>query len=201
MTALKQWRIRLTISLIFGLIVMGVALTVVGGARSRDIRYNQKITRLSFERIDAALAKYHEKNGRYPQSLGELQLDWTTERDGWRRAWIYSIVDGKPFVESLGRDGKRDGIGTDADLSNINPRPPQTRVPLWMRVTEPDARMMVVSAIVCGLLASFIVAGALEKVTFAAKDMMIIVPTLLISLGLAVFGAAVITLLHMPSGH
>ena len=58
MNARKQQMIRWIISLVFGLIVMGVALMAVGGARSRDIRFEQKNTRHAFERIDAALAKY-----------------------------------------------------------------------------------------------------------------------------------------------
>ena len=101
----------------------------------------------------------------------------------------------------MGRDGKRGGIGTDSDLSNVNPRPPLVRVPLWLRVQEDDARMMVVSALFCGLLSSVLALAALEKVTFAARDLMILVPTLLTALALAAFGAAVITLFHMPSGH
>ena len=180
---------------------MGVALTAVGGTRSRDIRFEQKNTRHAFERIDAALAKYHARNGRYPRSLRELKLDWGDEKDGWRRDWIYSLVNGKPLVESLGHDGKRGGIGTHADLSNVNPRPPQMRVPLWLRVQEDDARMMVVSALFCGLLSGILALAALEKVTFAAHDLMIFVPTFLAALALAAFGAAVITLFHMPSGH
>ncbi len=201
MNARKRLTIRLMLSLIFGLIVASVALTSVGGAHSRDIRFEQKNTRYGFERIDMALAKYHAQNGRYPKTLNELKLDWLAQKDGWRRDWIYSLADGKPIVESLGRDGKRGGIGTDSDLSNRNPRPPQTRVPLWMRAREPDAKMMVVSALFCGLLAGVLTVAALEKVTFAAKDLIILVPALLTALAMAAFGAAVITLFHMPSGH
>ena len=180
---------------------MGVALTAVGGTRSRDIRFEQRNTRFSLLRIDAALAQYRARNQRYPRALGELKLDWGDEKDGWRRPWLYGLVAGKPLVESLGRDGKRGGIGTDSDLSNRHPRPPLVRVPLWMRVQEPDARMMVVSALFCGLLSGVLALGALEKVTFAAKDLIILVPALLTALALAAFGAAVITLFHMPSGH
>ena len=201
MNARQQLRTRLLISLFFGLIVTGVALTAVGGTRSRDVRFQQKNTRHAFERIDAALAQYHARNGRYPADLSELQLDWRDEKDGWRRAWLYGLVAGKPVVESLGRDGKRGGIGTDSDLTNGNLRPPQMRVPFWMRIQEADARMMVVSAVFCGLLAGVLALAALEKVSFAARDLIILVPTLLMALALAAFGAAVITLFHMPSGH
>lgn len=201
MNARKQLKIRLIISLLFGLIVTGVALSAVGGARSRDIRFEQRSTRFALERIDVLLAKYYEHNKRYPRSLRELKLDWGDEKDGWRRDWIYSLAEGKPLVESLGRDGKRGGIGTDADLSNVNSRPPQIRVPLWIRVREDDARMMVVSALFCGLLSGVLALAALEKVTFAARDLIILVPTLLTALAMAAFGAAVITMFHMPSGH
>ena len=201
MNARKQQIIRWLISFVFGLIVTSVAFTSVGGARSRDIRGERTNTRFALERIDVLLTKYHARNGCYPRSLGEIKIERRDEKDGWRRDWIYSLDDGKPLIESLGRDGKRGGIGTDADLSNVNPRPPQMRVPLWMRVRENDAQMMVVSALFCGLLSSVLALAALEKATFAAKDLIILVPTLLTALGVAAVGAAVITLFHMPSGH
>ena len=201
-TARKQLRIRLWISLAFGLIVTSVALSTVGGARSRDVHYEQKTTRRSSARIDKILEKYRAQNNRYPRSLSELKLDWTTAKDGWRRDWIYSLPNGKPLVESLGRDGKRGGIGTNSDLSNVNPRPPQMHVPFWMRVQEPDARMMIVSALVCGLFASVIMLGALEKVTFARGELWLLLPALLMALAVAAVGAAFITILHVPtSGH
>ena len=201
-TARQQLRIRLIISLVFGLIVTSVALSTVGGTRSRDVLYEQKTTRNSFARIDVALAKYRAQNQRYPQSLRELELDWTTAKDGWRRDWIYSLSGGKPLVESLGRDGKRGGIGTDTDLSNVNPRPPQTHVPFWMRVQEDDVAMMIVSAFVCGLFASIIMLGALEKATFARQELWLLLPALLMALAVATVGAAFITILHVPtSGH
>ena len=201
MNARKQGTIRLALSLAFGLAVTFVASTSIGGARSRDIRFEQKSTRHAFERIDVALAKFHSEKNRYPQTLSELKLDEATARDGWRRAWIYSPSDSRPLVESLGRDGKRGGIGTDADLSNRNPRPPQTRVPLGMRVRDDDAQMMVVSAIVCGLLSSLLAWAALKKATFTLKDWLVLAPTLLTALAMAAVGAAFITLMHMPSGH
>ena len=201
-SARKQLRIRLIISFVFGLLVAGVALSQVGGTRSRDVRYEQKYTRFALERIDALLTSYYSENKRYPRKLNELEIEERDKQDGWRRDWIYSIVDGQPLIESLGRDGKRGGIGTDADLSNRNPRPPQTHIPFLMRVQEPDARMMVVSALVCGLFASVIMLGALEKATFARQELWLLVPALLLSLAIAVVGAAFITILHVPtSGH
>ena len=202
MNAKQRLVVRLLISFIFGLVVTSVALSTVGGVRSRDVHYEQKTTRSSLARIDKILAKYRAQNNRYPRSLNELELDWTTAKDGWRRDWIYSIAEGKPLVESLGRDGKRGGIGTNSDLSNRVPRPPQTQVPFWMRVREDDARMMIVSALVCGLFASLIMLGALEKTTFAREELYLLVPALSMALLMAIIGAAFITLLHVPtSGH
>ena len=202
MSARKQWTIRLTISLFFGLIVTSVALSTIGGTRSRDVHYQQKTTRASLARIAKMLERYQAQNQRYPESLNELELDWTTEKDGWRRPWLYSLVAGEPLVESLGRDGKRGGIGTDSDLSNFNPRPPQMRVPFSMRVQENDARIMIVSALVCGLFAGLIMLGALEKTTFAREELYLLLPALIMALLMAIVGAAFITILHVPtSGH
>lgn len=202
MNARKIAITRWIISFFFGLIVAGVALSQVGGTRSRDVRYQQKYTRFAFARIDALLAKYHAQNNRYPRNLSDLKIEERDKKDGWRRDWIYSAPNGKPLVESLGRDGKRGGIGTDSDISNINPRPPQTHVPFLMRVVEDDARMMVVSALVCGLFAGVIMLGALEKATFTRSELWVLLPALLMAFAVAAVGAAFITILHVPtSGH
>ena len=71
-----------------------------------------------------------------------------------------------------------------------------------MRVREDDARMMIVSALVCGLLASVIMLGALEKATFAREEFYLLLPALIMALLMAIVGAAFITILHVPtSGH
>ena len=71
-----------------------------------------------------------------------------------------------------------------------------------MRVQEEDTRMMVVSAFVCGLFASVIMLGALEKATFARGELWLLLPALIMALWMAVVGAAFITILHVPtSGH
>ena len=201
MNARQQLKLRLWLSLAFGLTVAGVALSTVGGAQSRDVNFHQKNTRRALRQIDSALAQYRADKGRYPPSLGALKLDGETARDGWRRAWVYSLPQGQPLVESLGRDGKRGGIGTDADLSNRNPRPPATRVPFWIRVTEPEAWPMTVVALFCGVLSGVLARAGLRHTTFEAKELVLVAPVFLTALGLAVFGAAVITMLHVPSGH
>ena len=187
--------IRLILSSAFGLSVALVPLyLVVGGVHSRDIRFEQRSTRFSFKTLDGALARFHARHGRYPSTLRELD---DRALDAWQRRFLYSLRDGKPLVESLGRDGKRGGIGTDADLSNRNPKPAPTRVPFWTRVSEPDALQMSVVSSFCGLLAGIVFWSGLQNQTFVRQTW----PAFGTAFLVAASGAVLITSVHIPSGH
>lgn len=183
----------------FGLCVALVPLyLVVGGAGSRDIWFHRTSTRRTLKKFDPLLAKYRKQHGSYPADLDALEF---LRLDGWSHPFVYSLRGGKPLVESLGRDGVRGGNGMDADLSNQNPNPANARVPFLARIADPDARGMSLAALVCGLVAGFLFFSGLQNQNFEPRSWPGLAFSLVAALGLAIYGALFITVMHVPSGH
>ncbi len=195
----KRLMIRLVLAFSFGLSVALVPLgLIVGGARSRDVRFERAQTRGAFKRFDVLLADFHQKHGRYPVTLGALSRDTV---DGWGRPLRFCVREGRPFIESLGRDGKRGGIGTDADLSNRNPKPAQGRLPFWTRISDADALPATAFAVACGVVASLAGFASLKSDAFGFQTWVSLGVQLLGALAIAVVGATLIALANNPSGH
>lgn len=189
--------IRLVLAFLFGLCVALVPLYLVaGGARSRDVRFERSQTRGTFKRLEVLLEDYHRKHGRYPASLDAV---FPFAFDGWGRPLLYSVRDGKPLIESLGRDGQRGGMGTDADSSNQNPRPPGGRLSFWARISDADALPTTGWSLACGALTALLVFAGLRE--FTPKTWPLLGLQLLVALGIAFVGAIFITFAHVPSGH
>ncbi|RYX85639.1 hypothetical protein EON83_04685 [bacterium] len=199
MSGQKILRIRLVLSVLMGLAVAFVPLyLVVGGPSSRDLKFQRKYTRSAFKTVERMLEAHRRQHGSYPSTLKEFGYE---KQDGWGRPMLYSVHNGVPLLESLGRDGVRGGIGTDADLSNQNPSPPQIHVPFWTRITDPDALQMTLAACISGLFATFLCFSGLQSQTFSPSTLPLLGFSLLLSLGIAAFGAIIITIVHVPSGH
>lgn len=199
MNTRKQRMIRLALSLAFGMAVTSVPLyLILGGSKSRDFTYERQITRSRLKNSAESLRNYNAQHGKYPKNLEAAHL-WA--RDSWGHPLIYSLRQGQPFIESLGRDGKRGGRGMDADLSNRNLYPLQGRVSFWQRLFEPLAQGVIVASGVCGLIGAALVYGGLRKQTFEPRSWIALGISLALSLALAIFGAAFITIMHVPSGH
>lgn len=190
--------IRLLLSGAFGLGVTLVPLGLVaGGARSRDVRFERSQTRGTFKHLDGLLEDYHQKHGRYPANLGAVSR---LASDGWGRPLLYFVREGKPLIESLGRDGARGGIGTDADLSNRNPKPAQGRLPFWTRISDADALPTTAFALLCGAFTALLAFAGLGQPS-TLKTWLSLGLQLLVALGIAFVGAVFITFAHLPSGH
>lgn len=71
----------------------------------------------------SALKTHYVKRGRYPsqeQGLAALVESGSLEevpKDPWDGEYIYRLEDGRPVIESHGKDGAPGGDGFDADLS------------------------------------------------------------------------------------
>ncbi len=192
--------IRLWLSGIFGLCVALVPLyLVVGGAGSRGGGSRQGETRRKLEKADRFIADYRKQYGVYPPSLDAGGLGFM--RDGWGRQFLYSLPNGKPLVESLGRDGVRGGFGLDADLSNINPRPPESAISVLQAVTDPNVQEMNLVALICGALSGAIIFRSLSMQSFERKHWLALGATFGIAFLVAALGAVIITAAHVPSGH
>lgn len=199
MNARKQWTIRLALSLAFGIVVAWVSLYLaLGGANTRDFDYSRHSTTRRILNIDSALEDYKIRGESYPKDLQSANLP---TRDGWGHPLLYSLSDGAPLIESLGRDGKRGGRGMDADLSNRNLNPPAGRLSFWQRLLDPLAQGVVIASVICGLIGTALVYGGLRKQTFEPRNWMALGISLTLALAMAIFGAAFIAVVHIPSGH
>ena len=169
MNARKQWLIRLALSLVFGMIVMGVPLyLILGGANARDFTYDRQITRNRLKNVAQSLQNYKAQHGNYPKNLEQANL-WP--RDSWGHPLIYSLRAGGPLIESLGRDGKRGGRGMDADLSNRNLYPPEGRVSFWQRLFDPLAQGVIIASGICGLIGAVLAYRRFTQTNFRAAQL------------------------------
>jgi len=199
MSETKRLTIRLALSVVFGLCVMMVPLWLIVG-NVPYINSSQVTTRGWMKRLDRELQSFRVQHGQYPATLEDLGLGWGL-KDVWNHPFLYSVADGKPLVKSLGRDGVRGGVGLDADFSNQNPRPPESAVPLWQKVTHPITLRMDVVALVCGVIVGLMFFQDLSKQSFERKTWPALGFSFPVTFLLAAFGALVITSAHIPSGH
>ena len=189
----------MALSLAFGIAVMTVPLyLIVGGANARDFFYVRDMTRRRLTKTAASLQSYKSQLGSYPKDLQTADL---AARDSWGHPLLYSLPDGQPLVESLGADGKRGGVGMDADLSNRNLYPSQGRVPFWKRLFDPLAQGVIIASAICGLIGALLVYRGLQGQTFAPRSWRMLAVSLVLALSLAIVGAILITSFHVPSGH
>lgn len=200
MNARKQRITRLALSLAFGIAVMSVPLSLIlGGTQARStVSFKSRLTSSQLQKVERALRGYYANHGVYPKSLNVLKM---VTRDGWRRPLLYSLPDGKPLIESLGSDGKRGGVGLDADVSNRNLSPAAAQIPFWARLFEREAQGVTLASLICGLVAGTLFFAGVRRQTFEPKTLPMLGVSLVLSLALAVFGAMIITSVHIPSGH
>lgn len=72
-----------------------------------------------FKNIRRLLTDYHDKHGRYPDSLKRLpELNEWQFDDGWKHPYQYSVTEIGYRLISLGRDGLPGGEGLDADIDS-----------------------------------------------------------------------------------
>ena len=164
----------------------------------RRRHYERQLTRNRLKNAAQSLQNYHAQHGNYPESLEQANL-WA--RDNWGHPLIYSLRAGRPLIESLGRDGKRGGRGMDADLSNRNLYPIQGRISFWQRLLDPSAQGVIIASAICGLIGAALVYGGLRKQNFEPRNWIALGISLVLALAMAIFGAAFIALIHIPSGH
>ena len=200
MNARKQWMVRLILSLAFGIMVAWAPLYLtLGGDQARsDFSFERRVTLASLKKMDKILGDKYRSSGTYPARLENVGLQ---RRDGWKRPFLYSLSDGKPLIESLGSDGKRGGVGLNADLSNRNLYPAAARISFWQRPFEREAQGVALASLICGSIASALFLAAVRRQTFEPKTLPALGMAILFSLALASFGALVIAMFHVPSGH
>ena len=194
--------ICLLLSLSLGLCVAWVPIIVAGsGLWWVGTSAEQDKTRTSLRRVERASEDYQKEHRKYAKSLEGLALVDNDRRDGWKRPWIYSVANGKPLIESLGRDGKRGGKEQNADLSNLSPRPDAARLSLWKWLIHRNVIGVTLTALIAGIIAGKLAFTDLRQVSFERANLSNLILNGLIIFACAAFGAAFIAIAHVPSGH
>lgn len=121
---------RLLLSLLIGLLVWAMTLTVAWRSTRQQLSHRLWVTHnFVLPAMVEAVAEYKNSNGSSPRSLTDLDGEnnrWYQDGvwiDGWGNP-LASTYDGVTLlVTSYGRDGKPGGTGLDHDLTNLNPKP------------------------------------------------------------------------------
>jgi len=102
---------------------------------------------------------------------------------------------------SYGRDGKPGGIGLDEDISSTALKRVSAKLPFLQVIFHPSAQEMVGMSLLSGLLA-FVVSFKIIKPDDLNRNYRL---DLVFKMGVTFFAtlvlAALITILHVPSGH
>jgi len=200
---------RLTMAGVMGLMVTAIALSTVRSG-SHYIGVPQYVTRKQFQRIEAAIEKYRKKTHSLPRSLAQLKVlkdaPVNVENDGiirdsWRRPFRYLLQGDRYRITSYGRDGKPGGVGLDCDLSNLNPKPPESVPTFTQLLFHPLSHLMVVTSFVSGALAFLLTLSVVRPQDLSRQSVAGLAFKLAITFVGAAFAAMLITMLHVPSGH
>ncbi len=210
-SAARRFLIACLISCVLGSTVAGLALASAWQTCNRNglLRYAQLDTQWRLKRVGAAIYDYRLKHHSFPRSLSQLRdpADDTTQRsevDGWNRPFVYTVRGSDYRVVSYGRDAKPGGTGDDADLSNIAPRPPEATLPFREFFFHPQARLMVETCVVAGVLAFFLSLALLNPTETRPRNYVgyaALALKLLVTLGATLLVAAFLAALDQPSGH
>ena len=151
-----------------GIVVSGLSLCVAWLQSREDVALvgGQLETQWQLNEINADIQNYRGKYGKSPSSLAELltiskhDSSWHGENgepsDGWGRPFVFSFDGTNCLVTSYGRDGKPSGIGLDCDLTNVNPKPPQSLLTFDQFIKLRLATGIIRSCVFCGGLAFFL---------------------------------------------
>ena len=164
------------------------------------LKLGQKVTRKRIQQATVALNEWKREHKKYPAPFS-VDARYLVGVDGWRRPFHYSLINGVPLIESLGRDGVCGGVGLDCDISNRNLHPANERMPRLQQITHPAMRRVVFVALLCGVLAGSLVFWSLQNGATRPESRLGLAISLSVSFVMAAYGALVIAASHIPSGH
>lgn len=213
--------VSVVLALLMGCVTGGLSLeagrnTFEGSVVTRYIVCAQS----GMKQVTTAVEAYREKHGTLPATLARLDDDVKTGLhigdDGVARipydgSYFYRIHGAGFTIICYGRDGKPGGAGLDADLTSDDAKPsahkygidnaPQARMTLKQFVMEKEAREMVVTAVCAGIVTLLLALRVFRPADLTRSKLL---PALVGAVGVlivTVFVGAVITILHVPSGH
>jgi hypothetical protein len=202
------------VSCIVGTLVAGLTLAAAW-QQAIDYPYlnwEQQQTRRDLGFIDQAIHDYQEKKHALPDSLAQLasadlkhgvrRMDPDgTVRDGWGRPFVYTVSGNSYRVVSYGRDGKPGGVGLDADVSNVEPRPSRSRLTLQQFLEMREIHGAIWAAGVAGILACLIALLTVRPADVTRRGALSLIAKVAATVIATVFVGAFIAMLHFPTGH
>lgn len=198
---------RLILSVLFTIAITGCCLYLTWITASSYVRFPLRYTVSILERTDEAITAYRQKKGHLPRSLADLENVsnmWRVEGgvgDAWEHPLVYSVQGNRYKLVSYGRDGKPGGIGLDEDISSTALKRVSAKLPFLQVIFHPSAQEMVGMSLLSGLLA-FVVSFKIIKPDDLNRNYRL---DLVFKMGVTFFAtlvlAALITILHVPSGH
>ena len=210
----RQRRIflRVLIGLAVGFAVSAIAIFVAWSeiGTTGDLRIRQMITQRTLRDVDEAIQSYRDMNHALPALLSDLKglkdayLPFDDNGDivdSWDRPFIYSR-DGTSYVAiSYGRDGAPGGVGLDCDLSTSMPDPPEALPTFHQFLFELPTEGIIGSCVFCGVLAVVLTLILVKPPELTLRGMIAVTPRIIVTIIGALMLSAVISVLHIPSGH
>jgi type II secretory pathway pseudopilin PulG len=210
--------LRVFIAMGVGIVISSISIYVAwqnagdAPAAWRD----QSETRMFLREIDQGIILYQQQSNALPNSLEQLHAFTNNDNmyflqnfiennggfiDAWHHPFIYSKEGTNFLVTSYGRDGKPGGRGPDADLTDKKPRPSETWPTFSQFLGNERFHGIIVSSIVCGILAGLLSFLTVRVPGLTRRGMTILALSLLATLLGTFFVTFIITAVHVPSGH
>jgi hypothetical protein len=166
----------------------------------------QLSTRQEVLRIAGAIQAYQKAKVALPRTLRQLADDPKSDVhagedgticDSWGYPLVYAVRGNRFLLVSYGRDGKPGGEGVDCDLSNVNPRPPQSRLTFRQFIEFGDPTPL---AAVSGILACLVALFTIRPADVTRQGAPRLIAKVLVTVGAAAFVGMWMAALCLPMG-
>jgi hypothetical protein len=204
----SSWRLPMCFATAF--VVTGIAWHVAWRATSVfELSHSpQTITWRIMNKIRDSVERYRQEKGKLPDDLSDVDVvkDKEVPVNGKKQPidiWgdpIHYQVDGMNLtLVSYGRDGKQGGEGYDADL-RTDQEPEFVKITLWEFTTASRTTGMKVCCVLGGLLA-FPLCLMQSRSSASRRSLITLLGGFTITAIFATFVAAVMSMVHFPTGH
>ena len=198
-----------------GLVISGISLRTACRQSAHSFAWpEQWVTEFKLREIGKAVFAYQQASNACPGNFDQLQPIGQTFSDlqdyfrnsndfvdGWGHSLVFSKEGTNCLVMSYGQDGKPGGIGIDCDLTTEHPLPIES-VPTFRQFWASDrTRDMITWCFICGAMAGVLSFWTVRNPNFTKRGLILLGLSLAATIIGTIFVAAIITALHVPSGH
>jgi general secretion pathway protein G len=133
--------------------------------------------------------------------LTNINQGHTILEDSWGRALIYNTNEHGYSLLSYGRDGLPGGVGLDADLSNTNLFSPSSRLTFNQFLFDVPSKPILWTCVAAGIMAAITTFFLVRKPATTSSEVTGVVLRVVCTVLGATIIAAVLAVLHIPTGH